>query len=116
MLTVISCPECGVPAEVTEHFSLASTDGRIQHVALSCAADHHFRMAVDRLPAPAQEQLAVQETHARTRTVQLCIHCLENPAGFWVSRRNSKVVHRPWCLSCCQELDPGLCDVVPFGA
>jgi hypothetical protein len=23
-------------------------------------------------------------------------------------------VHRPWCLSCCQELDPGLCEVVPF--
>ena len=40
---------------------------------------------------------------------------MENPAGFWVSRRSSKVVHRPWCLSCFQELDPGLCDVVPFG-
>ena len=73
-------------------------------------------MAVDRLPAPAQEQLAVPETRARTRTVQPCIHGMENPAGFWVSRRPSKVVHRPWCLSCCQELGPGLCDVVPFGA
>ena len=114
MLTVISCPDCGVPAEVTERFSLPSTDGPVKHVALSCAAGHHFRMAVDRLPAQAQEQLAVQETRTKTRTVQLCIHCRENPAGFWVSRRNSRVVHRPWCLSCCQELDPGLCDVVPF--
>ena len=116
MLTVISCPDCGVPSEVTERFSLPSTDGPVQHAALSCAAGHHFRMAVDRLPAQAQEQLAGQETRTKTRTVQLCIHCRENPAGFWVSRRSSRVMHRPWCLSCCEELDPGLCDVVPFGA
>ena len=114
LLTVISCPECGVPAEVTERFSLPSTDGPVKHAALSCAAGHHFRMAVDRLSAQAQQQLAVQETRAGTRTVQICIHCMENPAGFWVSRRNSRVVHRPWCLSCCQELDPDLCDVTPF--
>jgi len=72
-------------------------------------------MAVDRLPAPAQEQLAVQETCSRARTVQICIHCKENPAGFWVSRNGSQVVRRPWCLSCCQELDQGLCNVIPFG-
>ena len=65
MLTVIPCPDCGVPAEVTERFSLPSTDGPVRHVALSCAAGHHFRMAVDRLPALAQEQLAVQETRPR---------------------------------------------------
>jgi hypothetical protein len=41
---------------------------------------------------------------------------MENPAGFWVSRRNGQVVHRPWCLSCCRELDSDLCDVIPFGA
>jgi len=116
LLTVIPCPDCGVPAEVTERFSLPSTDGPVGHVALSCAAGHHYRMAVDRLPAPGQEQLAVQETRSKGRTIQVCIHCRENPAGFWISRRNSQVVHRPWCLSCCQELDPGLCDVVPFGA
>ena len=116
MLTVIPCPDCGVPAEVTERFSLPSTDGRVGHVALSCAAGHHYRMAVDRLPAPGQEQLAVQQTRSKGRSIQVCIHCRENPAGFWVSRRNSQVVYRPWCLSCCQELDPGLCDVVPFGA
>jgi hypothetical protein len=66
LLTVIPCPDCGVPAEVTERFSLPSTEGPVGHVALSCAAGHHFRMAVDRLSAPAQQQLAVQETR-RTR-------------------------------------------------
>ena len=70
MLTVISCPDCSVPAEVTERFSLPSTEGPVGHVALSCAAGHHFRMAVDRLPAQAQAQLAVQETRSGGRTVR----------------------------------------------
>jgi hypothetical protein len=115
LLTVISCPQCGVPAEVTERFSLQSTDGPVSHIALSCVAGHHFRMTVDGLPAQAQEQLAVQRTRSRARTVRLCIHCQENPAGFWVSRRNGQVVRRPWCLSCCQELDSSHCDMIPFG-
>ena len=48
------------------------------------------------------------------RTVQLCIHCRQSPAGFWVSRRGGQTVRRPWCLACCQELPRDLCDVVPF--
>ena len=115
MLTVISCPACSVPAEVTERFSLPSTDGPVPHVALSCAAGHHFRMAVDRLSAQAQQQLAFQRPRTRARTIQLCIHCQQNPAGFWVSRQNGTVARRPWCLSCSQELDPRVCEVTPFG-
>ena len=117
MLTVIACPECGAPAEVTERFCLPSTDGPEQHVALSCAAGHHPRIAVDSLPAQTQEQLAGRDTGTKRRSGHhLCIHCMTNPAGFWVSRRGSQVVRRPWCLSCCQELDPDVCDIVPFGA
>ena len=52
MLTVVACPQCRVPAEITETFSLPSTDGPVAHVAVGCAAGHHFRMAADRLPAP----------------------------------------------------------------
>jgi hypothetical protein len=48
------------------------------------------------------------------RTIQLCIHCRRNPAGFWVSRNSSQTVRRPWCLSCCQNLDPGRYHVQPF--
>jgi hypothetical protein len=73
-------------------------------------------MAVDGLPAPVQDQLAGQEARGRGRTLQVCIHCRENPAGFWVSGRKSAVTRRPWCLSSCQELDRRLCDVIPFGA
>ena len=55
MLTVISCPECGVPAEITDRFSLPSTDGPVAHVATSCAAGHHFRMPADMLVRPPRE-------------------------------------------------------------
>ena len=54
----VSCPECDLPAEVTDRFTLDSTDGPVDHVAVACAAGHHSRMAVDRFSAEAQEQLA----------------------------------------------------------
>lgn len=55
---------------------------------------------------------------ARTRllphTVQLCTHCQQNPAGFWVSRNSGQTVRRPWWLSCCQQLDPRSNHAIPF--
>ena len=64
MLTLISCPDCGVPAEITERFSLPSTHGPVDHIALHCARGHHFRMPTDMLPAAQQERLAVPTAHA----------------------------------------------------
>ena len=48
------------------------------------------------------------------RTVQICIRCRENPAGFWVSGHITSVTRRPWCLSCCQHLDRNRCAIAPF--
>lgn len=48
------------------------------------------------------------------RTVQLCIHCRQRPAGFWVSRHGGQTVRRPWCLSCCHGLDQAHHDMIPF--
>lgn len=47
-------------------------------------------------------------------TVQLCIHCRQNPAGFWVSHKHA-TARRPWCLSCCSELDWSRYDLIPLG-
>ena len=58
MLVILSCPECEVPAEVTDRFSLTSTDGPVDHVALRCIAGHHFRMPAEKLSAHDQEQLS----------------------------------------------------------
>jgi hypothetical protein len=56
VLTIVACPQCRVPAEITDRFSLPSTDGPVAHVAVGCAAGHHFRMPAGRLlahrPAP----------------------------------------------------------------
>jgi hypothetical protein len=49
MLTLVSCPECRVPAEITERFRLPSTDGLVDHIVVLCAGGHYFRMAADRL-------------------------------------------------------------------
>lgn len=51
----------------------------------------------------------------RPRTVQLCIRCRQNPAGFWVSSITTSVTRRPWCLSCAQQLDLAFCTVARFG-
>ncbi len=61
MLIVIACPECEFPAEVTDRFSLTSTDGPVDCVALSCMAGHHFRMPLELLSASSQEQLQAPE-------------------------------------------------------
>jgi hypothetical protein len=50
------------------------------------------------------------------RTVQICIRCRENPAGFWVSGHITSVTRRPWCLSCCQHLDRNRCAIAPFAS
>ena len=62
-------------------------------------------------PQRPRERLRTRAVPAQLpHTIQLCIHCRENPAGFWVSRTGGKTVHRPWCLSCCEGLDRDRCD------
>ena len=65
MLILVACPECGVPAEVSDRFTLTSTDGPVEHIALRCAASHYFRMPVEMLSALGQEHLRVQGAGAR---------------------------------------------------
>ena len=62
--TAISCPDCEAPAEITERFSLPSTDGAVDHIVLRCAAGHCFRMAADRLPSHRRQQPATRKPAA----------------------------------------------------
>src|SRR5205814_1080 len=57
MIIITSCPQCHDPAEVTDRFWLPSTDGPIEHVAVSCTTGHHFRMPAEMLPVPVDEPL-----------------------------------------------------------
>jgi hypothetical protein len=49
------------------------------------------------------------------RTIQLCIHRRQRPAGSRASRTTGQTARRLWRLSCCQGLDPGLSHVIPSG-
>jgi hypothetical protein len=64
MQSLVSCPDCGVPAEITERFCLPSTDGPVDHIVLQCAAGHHFRMAADGLLAQQPQPQTTQRSAA----------------------------------------------------
>ena len=67
MSRFIYCPDCGVPAEVTDQFALASTDGPVEHIALLCAGGHRYAMAADLLPLSARNLLAAQAIEQAAR-------------------------------------------------
>jgi len=60
-LTLVPCPTCGEPAEVTDRVSLASTGGQVEHLCLRCLDGHHFRAPADLLSAECQRQLRAQD-------------------------------------------------------
>ena len=37
----IACLQCGAPAQITERFWLASTDGSVEHLVTGCV-NHHW--------------------------------------------------------------------------
>ena len=41
------CPQCELPAEVIDRFSLSSTDGPIAHIKIACLAGHVFTPPVE---------------------------------------------------------------------
>jgi hypothetical protein len=49
-MEIISCPECGAPADVVPHGSLRSTHGAVDHVRVWCIDRHWFLMPRDVLP------------------------------------------------------------------
>ena len=67
MLTLIPCPGCGAPAEVTDRFSRPGAGGLADHLAMRCAVRRYYRMPVDLLPAESQEQLRSQQPGPRAR-------------------------------------------------
>jgi hypothetical protein len=81
-------------------------------------------MAAGASVAAGQDRLAATSANSRRptipiprllpHTIQLCGHCQHDPAGFWVGCYGDRAVRRPWCLSCCQDLDPACHHIKPF--
>ena len=66
MPDTIPCPECGAPAEITERFWLASTDGPVEHLKTRCVSNHWFTPLAERVeqepPAALDRDLAALRT------------------------------------------------------
>ena len=45
-MELVTCPECGDPAEVVERFVLDSTDGPVEFARVACLSRHWFTMTV----------------------------------------------------------------------
>lgn len=41
MNDIVSCPTCALPASVADRFLLASTDGPLEYVRVSCVGEHN---------------------------------------------------------------------------
>lgn len=53
MLSIVGCPGCAAPAEVTGRFTLPGPDGPVDHVLVACSAGHRHRMPADGSSASA---------------------------------------------------------------
>ena len=50
-LDLVVCPDCAAPAEVVDRFTLAGTDGPVEHVKVACLARHWFLLPATSPPA-----------------------------------------------------------------
>lgn len=41
-MTYARCPECDLPAQIVDRFTLASTSGPVEHVKIVCFGGHWF--------------------------------------------------------------------------
>jgi hypothetical protein len=48
-LEFVPCPECGLPAEVADEFTLRSTDGPVVHVVTHCVGGHWLTPPMERV-------------------------------------------------------------------
>jgi len=46
---LVECPTCGLPAEITDRFTLGGAPGPVEHVKLVCVMRHWFTIPVDLL-------------------------------------------------------------------
>jgi hypothetical protein len=77
--------------------------------------DHHFNRRASARGRANPGKMRTRVLTARLpHIIQLCVHCRDSSAGFWVSCTGGQTVRRPWCLSCCQALNHERFDVIPL--
>jgi len=48
---LMECPQCGLPAEITDRFVLGGAPGPVEHVKIVCVTRHWFTLPVDQVAA-----------------------------------------------------------------
>jgi len=57
---LLDCPSCGLPAAITDRFTLGGAPGPVEHVKLVCVAGHWCTPPADHLSWPAPERDAAK--------------------------------------------------------
>lgn len=66
---MVDCPACGLPAEITDRFTLGGAPEPVDHVKIVCVMRHWFTLPVDLLPArPDGDCLKPESTRPQTRS------------------------------------------------
>jgi hypothetical protein len=78
--------------------------------AASLATFQHWPAPTATLP---QRRMMIAP-RLRPRTIQLCIHRRQRPAGSRASHTTGQTARRPGRLSCCQGLDQSRYHTIPF--
>jgi hypothetical protein len=68
---LLNCPECGLPAEIVDRFTLEGRPTPIEHIKLVCIDGHWFTPPVDSIPpgtlAPSRQDRPIRSSDARIR-------------------------------------------------
>jgi hypothetical protein len=61
---LVDCVTCGLPAEITDRFTLGGAPGSVEHVKIVCVRSHRYTLPVDMFPVSAgQSTRAPQQSH-----------------------------------------------------
>ena len=50
---LVDCPTCGLPAEITDRFTLGGAPEPVEHVKVVCVRRHWYTLPVDMFPVSA---------------------------------------------------------------
>jgi hypothetical protein len=67
---LLDCPQCGLPAQIIDRFTLGGSPGPVEHVKIACLAGHWFTPPADWLRAgePAAQDNQAEADSAETLT------------------------------------------------
>jgi hypothetical protein len=61
---LLNCPTCGLPAEITDRFTLDGVPTRVEHVKLVCVKGHWYTPPVDQLLVARPDRNQVRRSPA----------------------------------------------------